>query len=391
MAVDWNLVSIAVFYALIAAYFWFRRKNISVQYKILLLYRSKYWAKAIGKFAKKAPKFWQWFGYFSIPAGFVGMGIILVFLSWKFIELFIVPEAIPAVSPVLPGVKIPGSPIFLPFWYGIIALAFVIVVHEFAHGLVAESWGLKLKSAGVGMLTLLPLAFVEPDEKKLVKIPMKKQLAIFGAGPFSNMVWAFIIFLIMTFVTAPAAANILEPNGLYVESVTPGFPAEAAGLQNGDIILAADDVLISTTDDFVNFMSDVEPGQTISLTTERGPAQLTVIQNPEDASKAYVGIQFKQNIDVKQPIQEKYGKAPMILFYLSQLLFWIFALNIGIGLVNLLPLSIMDGGRMLKIVLEKKLNHKKKLLHYLWTFFAALSLFLLLANLIGPYIIKAFV
>lgn len=389
MAIDWNLVSIFIFYALIALYFYARRKNISVQYKILLLYRSKFWAKTIGKLAKKSPRFWQWFGYASVPAGFIGMAVILGFLTLKFFELFTKPEAIPAVSPVLPGVKIPGAPIFLPFWYGIIALGFVILVHEFAHGLVAESWGLKLKSAGVGLLALLPLAFVEPNEKKLAKLPVKKQLSIFGAGPFSNMVWALIVFLILTFAIAPAAANVFETNGLYIEGVTEKLPAATAGLQKGDLILAANNMTINSTIDFVKFMSEISPGETISLTTNRGIFEITTTSNPKNASKSYIGIQFKQNVDVKEALKQKYGKLPMLLFYFSQLLYWILTLNIGIGLVNLLPLSIMDGGRMLKTVLDKELKRKKKLIHIIWTFFAALSLFLLLANLIGPYILNA--
>jgi len=391
MAISWNIISIVVFYSLVAAFFWIRRKNISVQYKIILLYRSKFWAKVIGKFAKKSPKVWQWFGYFSIPAGFVGMALILGFLAWKLIEIFTIPGAMPAVSPVLPGIKIPGASIYLPFWYGILALMFVIVVHEFAHGLVAESWGLKLKSAGVGLLALLPLAFVEPDPKKLKKLPVKKQLAIFGAGPFSNMVWAFIIFLIMVFIAAPVASNVLEPSGLYVEGVTADLPAEIAGLQSGDTILAVDGAHINTTLDFVEYMSDVKPGQTITLTTDKGPLEITPIQNPENTSKAYLGVQFSQNIDVKQDIQDKYGRCPIIIFYISQLLNWIFVLNIGIGLVNLLPLGIMDGGQMLKTVLDSRLKKRKKLVKHIWTFIVAMSLFLLLMNLLGPYFIKALI
>jgi len=390
MALDLNLISIIVFYVLIALFFWYRRKNLSVQYKILLLYRSKFWAKTIGKIAKKTPRFWQWFGYASVPAGFIGMSVILGFLTWKFIELFTIPEAIPAVSPVLPGIKIPGAPIFLPFWYGIIALAFVIIVHEFAHGFVAESWGLKLKSAGVGLLALLPLAFVEPDEKKLAKLPMKKQLSIFGAGPFSNIIWAFIIFLVITFAAAPAIANVLEPAGLFVEDVTPDLPAEAAGLQHGDIILGVDSVQVNTTQNFVKYMNTIKPGQTVSIETQRGPIQVTTTQNPENASKSHLGVQFKQNIDVKSQIKEKYGRSPMVLFYFTQLLYWILTLNIGIGLINLLPLGIMDGGRMLKIVLDNKIK-RKKTIKAIWTFFVVFSLFMLLANLIGPYLIKAFI
>ncbi|MBD3263313.1 PDZ domain-containing protein [Candidatus Woesearchaeota archaeon] len=405
MAIDWNLASIIIFYLCIGLFFWLRRSKINVQYNILFLYKSKFWAKQISKIAKKSPRFWQWFGYASIPVAFIGMIVILGFLTWKFIEMLIVPGTIPAVSPVLPGIKIPGSPIFLPFWYGILALAFIIIVHEFAHGFVAESWGAKLKSAGVGMLALLPLAFVEPDPKKLKRLPLKKQLSIYGAGPFSNLVWALVIFLILTFAVIPATANILEPNGLYVEktmgpelqeknlftelmSTTPEqeplLPAKKAGIKKGNIITKINDQEINTTKDFVNYMENVNPSDVITMQIDGDLVELKTIENPENKSEPYIGIQFSQNVDATPEAQEKYGIFAKLLFYLAQLLNWIFVLNIGIGLINLLPLGIMDGGQMLRAVLSKKVK-RKRLIKTIWTIFVTVSLFLLLMNLIGPY------
>ena len=37
----------------------------------------------------------------------------------------------PTVSLVVPGVEVPGSPIFIPLLSGLIALATVLIVHEF--------------------------------------------------------------------------------------------------------------------------------------------------------------------------------------------------------------------------------------------------------------------
>ena len=41
------------------------------------------------------------------------------------------------VSIVIPGVEMPGSSIYIPFFYGLIALATVLIVHEFSHGFIA--------------------------------------------------------------------------------------------------------------------------------------------------------------------------------------------------------------------------------------------------------------
>ncbi len=385
MAVDGNLISIIIFYSLAALFFFINRKKIEVQYKILFLYRTKGVIKWIRRLAQRYKKFWKWFGYAGIPAGFISMAFIFGFLAWKAVEIFTVPGAAPSVMPVLPGITV-------PFWYTIIALFIVMVVHEGCHGLVAEAWGLKLKSAGVGLAAFLPLAFVEPDEKKLNKMPLKQQLSIFAAGPFANFCTAGLAIFLFLFLLVPAVNATIENRGIYVEDVALGLPADAAGLQKGDIILSANSQLINTTNDFVDFMGKIKPGETILLQTSSRLVQVTTIQNPQNASKPYIGFEFSQNpnIKLKQEIESKYGKLPWVLFYLYQLFYWIFLLNVGIGLINILPLGPIDGGRMLKASLDKKLKNKTRAQQiYVW--FSFISLFLILFNLIGPYLAKAFV
>lgn len=390
MAVDGNLISIIIFYALAALFFFINRKNIEVQYKILFLYRTKGVIKWIRSLAKKYRKFWKWFGYAGIPAGFISMAFILGFLAWKAVEILIVPAAAPSVGIVLPGVKIPGAPFFVPFWYGILALFIVLIVHEGCHGLVAEAWGIKLKSAGVGLAAFLPLAFVEPDEKQLNRKPLIQQLSIFAAGPFANFCTAGLAIFLFLFLLVPAVNLTLENRGIYVEDVASGLPADIAGLQKGDIIISANGQLMNTTNDFVNLMGEIKPGQTILLQTSSRLVQVTTIQNPQNASKPYIGFQFSQNIGLKPEIESKYGKLPWGLFYLLKLFYWIFVLNIGIGLMNLLPLGPIDGGRMLKASLDKKLKNKTKA-QQIWVWFTLISLFLILFNLVGPYLAKAFI
>ena len=51
-----------------------------------------------------------------------------------------------------------------------------------------------------------------------------------------------------------------------------------------------------------------------------------------------------------------FGDLPWVYFMLLELFQWVFTLNLGIGMFNLLPLKPLDGGHMLEILLSYKLN-----------------------------------
>jgi len=58
-------------------------------------------------------------------------------------------------------------------------------------------------------------------------------------------------------------------SGAYVKSVTPGGPADAAGIQPGDLITAVDDTPIHAFDELRGTISAYNPGDTVSVTIER--------------------------------------------------------------------------------------------------------------------------
>ena len=72
----------------------------------------------------------------------MNIGVIVAFGAMVFITYTIVATLptvfeTPSVSIVIPGVEVPGSQIYVPFVYGLIGLATVLVVHEFSHGIQA--------------------------------------------------------------------------------------------------------------------------------------------------------------------------------------------------------------------------------------------------------------
>ncbi len=77
--------------------------------------------------------------------------------------------------------------------------------------------------------------------------------------------------------TQQASGKQSEPGeGVLVTEVTPGGPADQAGLQRGDIITAVDGRAISSDSPFINLLFQHSPGETISLSVLRGTQQLDV-------------------------------------------------------------------------------------------------------------------
>ena len=156
----------------------------------ILMWRTKLGLKFMDSFANKFKGLLRFLGYISIIVGFLGMAFIMFSLIQNFLSIITKPEALPGVGLVLP-IKAKGV-FYVPFFYWIISIFILAVVHEFSHGIYARLCNLKVKSSGFAVFSLLvpiiPAAFVEPDEKKMIKKSVKDQLMIYSAGPFANVV-----------------------------------------------------------------------------------------------------------------------------------------------------------------------------------------------------------
>ena len=70
-------------------------------------------------------------------------------------------------------------------------------------------------------------------------------------------------------ITEEASMLYNMPDGLYVSSVIDGSPAQAAGIQTGDIITSIDGSEVTTYDDLAAYLSGKDPGDTVSVTMYR--------------------------------------------------------------------------------------------------------------------------
>src|SRR3989344_2785989 len=385
---NYDLLFVFLFYGFIIYYFFKTRPKWTVQGKIFAMYRTSLGLKLMDKISKKFPTLLKILGKLSVIIGFLGMGFIFYFLIMGTYNLVFVPKSIPALAPVLPGIKIPGLPT-MSFWHWIISIFIVAVIHEFSHGVYSKLYKVPVKSSGFAFIGPILAAFVEPDEKILVKKSNLHQIEIFSAGPFSNILLGLVFFFIIGFVTTPIQSNLFESTGIIVNTVMENQPAFNAGLKTPFTITEINGKATNDIKSFLEATSNIKPGHKISLVTLDAPYNIIAGENPDNKSKGFIGISnFDLDTKVKPEIESKYGSfLPAAFSWINMLFFWIFVVSIGIGLFNLLPLGPVDGGRMFYSGLLVLFRNNEVRAKKIWSFFTMLCLFLIFINLV-PYLYK---
>lgn len=377
---------VIIFYLGLILFLFWKRKHLVVQAKVIILYRTLLGIKFIRKMADKYRQWVILLGYIGVGAAYVGLVLISVLLIMNLYNLFAKPDVASGVSLVLPGINIPGVGV-LSFWYWLIAIFIIAAVHEFSHGVVAKAHGLKIKSTGLVVLGPIIGAFVEPDEKKVEKQKDIVQYSIFAAGPFSNILLAVLAVVLLGLIFTPLQNIFVEPAGFTFESYYDGdYPAEKSGLKPGMVIDQLNGKQINDFMDFYDVTYCSQPGEEIIVgTKEKGNFTLMTTSNPDQPDKAFIGVKDSKNEFV---LKEKYEGSPFyrglyaVIAWLAQFMRWLYLLSLGIGLFNLLPLPIVDGGRIFKLTLEKVYGKKKGTRRF--GKFSMFFLLLLLANLLIP-------
>lgn len=304
----------------------------------------------IDKVASASPRFWRWSMNIGIPISIICMGFSVYLIIMSLQYMFDAPQA----ALLLPGVDIPGSPIYIPVFSGIIALILLMVVHEFGHGILARAQGVGIKSIGVILLAVLPGAFVELDEEDVKKAKRSVKLRIYAAGSMFNLGLAALAWVVVIVISSSFVPYAFQSDGLKIASVTPGSPSEGV-LQSGMIIHNINGQEVTNRTSVNQILNHTHPGDVITLGTDKGTYTVTSAGNPNNASITYIGIRGDTHLVVKPEVARTYGETiPWFLYNLVDLCYWIYALNIMVGLFNLLPMKPLDGG----IIFEELLGYK---------------------------------
>ncbi len=327
----------------------------------------------ISRISNFSPTFWRWYMNVGI---FVAFGA-MIFITGTLISSLPSVFDTPAVSIVIPGVEMPGSSIYIPFFYGLIALASVLIVHEFSHGVQSVGEKISIKSIGLLLFAIIPGAFVEPDEDELKAAKRSSRLRVYAAGSIANISLAVIAILLVSLISAGIPYYFAE-DGIAIDRIVTDSPSDGV-LKEGMVLQAIDNKTIGNATDYTNVLSSYSPGDNVSVKTDQGTYTLTLDKNPNNESRGFFGIQANKHFEL---VNDSLGSIPWILFELLELFQWVFMLNLGIGLFNLLPLKPLDGGYMLEILLSYKLSeeHYKPIVNALSVVMAMIIVFSIVAG-----------
>ena len=97
----------------------------------------------------------------------------------------------------------------------------------------------------------------------------------------------------------------MSGDGAEVVLVQPGSPAEGV-LQVGDVIVEAEGEEIESIDDLRRALDDVEPGQDVELTVQRGEERVDLTSatqaSPDEPNRAVMGVQVQDALDFEFPV-----------------------------------------------------------------------------------------
>ena len=328
----------------------------------MVMYRTSWGLKLMDSWAKRWGQIIQYVSLVSIGVAVIGMVYVTVLIVQITIKFLLAPATTETgVSLVLPGMTIPGLG-KLSFFHWLLALTILIVVHEFGHGVVARAHKVKIKYSGFAFLSLfkipiIPAAFVEPDEIQLKKENDIVQNSIFAAGPIANFILTIVILLLLNYAFYPLQSTMTSNAGVTFENINETLPAAIAGLTSGMIITGIDDSTINTYDDLTTALQTKTPGQEIVIHTDQGNYPLVLAANPADTTKPYLGI-----TQIKQPPKKGLETLYAVYEWFLGLCYWTWMLSFLIGIMNLLPIFITDGGRIVHTSMKKILGDEKKAL-----------------------------
>lgn len=353
--IDLYVLSVVAFFVILGILIYKDRKRVEIKYYLLYMRRTKKFRNLIDALARNSPRLWRAVSTVSIVVCFIVMAVGLFLIGNVVYQIYIGKIQQAAAQLILPtpfptGNVGPGY-IFIPFWTWIITIAFILIPHEFFHGVIARTEKIRLKSVGLLLFAIFPGAFVEPDERQLKKAKLITKLRIFCAGSFANFVTAGIFFLLVSFVIWPIITN--PALSIHVTAVPVGTPAYQVGLRpnatiteiNGKQIRVSYLEFLFTTDYTLNDIGQLKAGQVVTLNTDRGTYDVTIGEEP-NTNRTIIGFNGAYS-----PIFKSQYDA--FVAYIFPILILITLFSFFVGLVNILPIYPLDGGLVFQSIMEK--------------------------------------
>ena len=246
-------------------------------------------------------KFWRIFGEISIWIAMITLFFTTLLVISLFTQLFSSSrESISfAASEVL---IIPGYTTGIPFFWPLIALIVALVVHEYGHGILMRAHGMRVKSFGLLIFSLIPIgAFAEPEYRELIKAPKRERMRIYAAGPAVNLVFATFLVIILAVGMSGVNSTI---EGAYSPAIVKDGPADESGLEPYDIVIAGNNQSISSSEDLRNMLNSSKAGDILVLTILKYNGTNGIEWEEEEIIQVTLGDYFEylrsQNISAEE-------------------------------------------------------------------------------------------
>lgn len=311
----------------------------------------------------------------------------------------------------------------------IFVFSLIVFVHELGHFITAKLSGMQVDEFAIGFgpklcsytygdttysLRIVPLGGFnkiagmtddEPlNEKSFLNKPVWKRLIVIAAGACMNFILAIVLFWGIIFVSGTMKVSP-EP---VVGSIVENSPAARVSLQAGDKIVSIGGTAITTWNDIPKAVS-AHAKEVLPITVERNGQTTTVElipQQDEQAKRAVIGVvpvierqshgffeagamalertgqvcglminglyemvTGKQKAEVAGPLGVAQLAGQMAEVGFVNLLMFTAFLSINLGIINLLPVPLLDGGYIILLLIEGITRRRmpKKALGYIQT------------------------
>ena len=313
------------------------------------------------------------------------------------------------------------------FGHFIFGKLFNVHIPEFSIGV-----GPKIYSKKIGETTFcisaIPVgAYVAADQdpetagghhRTIQAKPYWQKLIIVSGGVLFNLIFAYLLLVGLSMRGIPASPLLTGDH--LVEKTVPNSAADKAGILPGDKIIAIDEVSVEQhVEKLLNFISE-HPGKTVGVTILRSGEPLTLPctfdANSTDSSKGSMGIHIAfsgiasttfshalvqagsllkmlvvknvaqiKSIFVKKSAKNLAGPLGMIYMAIDSaskgipfLLLLLVLINVGLAVLNIIPLPILDGGHVLMYTIEALIGKPVNETIQAYISYAALGLFIVL-------------
>ena len=322
-----------------------------------LVYKNKQVNSVLIKILSRTKRGIRVFADTSVIAGFIMMAFAFWFLLNNISNFFVAQSEFAELTVLIPGITLTSAS---SITYFLLSIPIVLIVHEGAHGIVAALEKIKIKTGGFAIFIAMFAGFVEPDEEEFEKAKKISKLRVIGAGATANVLFAFVLGVIL--LTNPFFAMVLPepllstfydlPEGVLILSIIENSGAEQAGLLANDIITSINGIPIFSAVDFPS----LNPGEMATVEVLRDSQALEfgieVMPSPDDPERGLIGIMRDNSFAYKPVMNFIEWNDPNV----SMFLLWLWMISFFIGIINMLPLPILDGGKFIHTIINKRFS-----------------------------------